>query len=149
MKIGFDLDGTLDRPAIRDMALALIEAGHEVHIITGVFLEAGEWQSAEQKRQKLTRLGISFEEPMGDSIWVRTPTPEFFLQPGMAKYAKLHVLNAVDGKEFDREYRLVDLGLRKGALCEKLGITLFLDDSETYCKFIPAMSGGTTVLRVS
>lgn len=34
MKYGFDLDGTLDRPVIAELARALHAAGHEIHIIT-------------------------------------------------------------------------------------------------------------------
>lgn len=146
MRVAFDLDGTLDRPAIRDLALVLLKAGHEVHIITGVFLEAGEWQSTAEKRKKITRLGIPYEEQFPSDI--AAPSVIVRSEEGYEHYAVLHVLNAVDGEKYDREYRLVDLGLRKGALCEKLGITLFIDDSETYCKFVPAMSGGTTVLHV-
>ena len=133
MKIGFDLDGTLDRPAIRDLALALIKGGHEVHIITGVFVEAKEWQDEAAKKEKLTRLGIPYQMP--DAMCQVEGT------------AVLHVLDAV-ASTFARDYRLIDLGLRKGALCEKLGITMFFDDSETYVEMIPKMSGGTTVLQV-
>ena len=133
MKIGFDLDGTLDKPALRDLALTLIDAGWEVHIITGVFPEAKDWQDAPAKRAKLKRLGIPFHE-----------------RPFIAteeKTAILHILDAVP-MNFPRDYRLADLGLRKGAYCELHGITLMLDDSVTYCEMIPKMSGGTTVLQV-
>src|SRR6266478_1724156 len=103
MKIGFDLDGTLDRPHIAELCRVLLAGSHEVHIITGVFPEALGWQDHK---------------------------------------AHLHVLTAMPST-YDRAYRLTDLGLRKGALCEELGITLFLDDSALYCEMIPKMSGNT------
>lgn len=136
MKIGMDLDGTIDRPAVADLCRALIAAGHDVHIITGVFKESGDWQGIEAKREKLTRRGISFVE-----------NAEHRSEFSLVNPAVLHVLDAV-GPEFDRDYRLADLGLRKGALCEKLDLTLFIDDSLTYCEMIPKMSGGTVVLHV-
>jgi hypothetical protein len=143
MRVAFDLDGTLDRPAIADLARVLLAGGHEVHIITGVFSEAGDWQGAATKRKKLRRIGIPFHEDenmLGETIRVIDQFPQ--------QGARLHILYAVDHEKYDRDYRLVDLGLRKGALCEQLGIDLVIDDSEMYCKYIPAMSGGTTVLHV-
>jgi hypothetical protein len=128
VKIGFDLDGTLDRPALRDLALALLAAGHEVFIVSGCFVEAGEWQDEQAKLEKLVRLGLA--KP-GDA-------------PGQFKLPdRLHVevLNAVDHKQFDRDYRLVDLGLRKGSYIERNGIELMFDDSELYCKMMPSMCG--------
>ncbi len=130
MRIGFDLDGTLDRPQIAELAKWLIAGGHEVHIITGVFPEAVNWQDGNAKRRKLGRLDIPYT----------TGT----LTEGVAT---LHILDAVPAT-FARDYRLADLGLRKGALCEELGVTLFLDDSELYCEMVPKMSGNTTVLHV-
>lgn len=133
MRVGFDLDGVLDIPVMADLLRALIEGGHEVHIITGTFTEATGWQDAAAKREKLHRHGIPF------------------VSEGMpaanAPVAVLHILDAVP-QSYDQSYRLRDLGLRKGALCEKLGIKVFIDDSETYCELIPAMSGDTTVLHL-
>lgn len=131
MRIGFDLDGTLDRPALRDLALVLLEAGHEVHIITGVFPEAENWQDAPAKRAKLSRLKIPFTEGFLDT----------------REGATLHILTAVPST-FDRDYRLADLGLRKGELCERLGIEMFFDDSDKYVEMIPKMAGAVTVLHV-
>lgn len=131
MKIGFDLDGTLDVGPIREVALALLKAGWEVHIITGVFKEAGSWQDADAKRTKLNRLGIPFTE-----------------YPALvAGKARLHILEAVS-ETYDRAYRLADMGLRKGALCFQLDVELFIDDSDTYCNMIQNMSGDTAVLKV-
>lgn len=132
MKVGFDLDGTLDRPALRDLALALLESGHEVHIITGVFPEAENWQDGPAKRAKLFRHRVPFYE------WPNEP------REGAAR---LHILTAVPST-FDRDYRLADLGLRKGELCERLGIEMFFDDSDKYCEMIPKMAGAVTVLHV-
>jgi hypothetical protein len=130
--VGFDLDGVLDRPSIRNLCMTLVTAGARVYIITGVFIEALEWQDAPAKLRKLTRLGIPFTYK-GEDHNGGGPV--------------LHVLEAV-ASTFDRAYRLADLGLRKGALCEELGISLFIEDSELYAEMIPKMSGATTVLLV-
>ena len=64
MKFGFDLDGTLDHPAVVALANALcndIEAGHEVHVITvGRLNCAGYETTREAKIEKLNRLGVSY-----------------------------------------------------------------------------------------
>jgi hypothetical protein len=136
MKVAFDLDGTLDKPAVADLARALLYGGHDVHILTGIFLEAGEWQSLEAKKEKLGRIGILFEtDDDNDGVFSRF------------RVAKLHGMEAVD-QSYPLEYRLRDLGLRKGALCEKLGIDLFIDDSTMYCEMVPKMNGYVTVLQV-
>jgi hypothetical protein len=132
MKFGFDLDGTLDKPALRDLANILISAGHEVHVITGTFPEAGDWQNADAKMAKMRRLGIPFTQGFYDPL---------------VRVAQLHILYAVN-QEYPRDYRLADLGLRKGALCETLGLTMIFDDSMTYCEMIPKMAGNTVVLQV-
>jgi hypothetical protein len=118
----FDLDGCLDRPTVSTLANALLNSGHELHVISGCFPLAS-WQDEEAKKKKLARLGLAA--------------------------LTLHVIDAIPVTAIhDLNYVLRDLGLRKGALCEELGIELFIDDSETYCSMIPRMSGGTTVLHV-
>ena len=132
MKIGFDLDGTLDKPALRALALALLSAGHEVHVISGAFPESGEWQDEQAKLEKLVRFGLA------------QPGPE----PGKFKLPErlfIEVVNAVELDVYDREGRLVDIGLRKGAYIEKNGIELMFDDSKLYCKMMPAMCGAQIV----
>jgi hypothetical protein len=131
VKVGFDLDGTLDRPALRDLALSLAAAGHEVHIISGCFLEAGDWQDHFSKWKKLVRLGLASG---GSGI-------------GYAPIPGVHVtiLDAVDHEKFDRDYRLADLGLRKGAYIERNRIEVMFDDSELYCKVMPSMCGAQVV----
>jgi hypothetical protein len=132
MKIGFDLDGTLDRQAVRNLLMALLREGWEVYVISGVFTEAGAWQNGDAKRAKMNRLGIPFDE---------------FPGPAGRGRVKLHILEAMP-ESYPRDYRLADLGLRKGALCESLGIDLFVDDSATYCEMIPKMAGDVTVIQV-
>lgn len=56
---GFDLDGTLDRPALARMANDLYDAGHDVYVVTGGLAEAGEWTLAARKR-KLKALGVRY-----------------------------------------------------------------------------------------
>lgn len=138
MIIGFDLDGVLDRPILKELCLSLLAAGATVYCITGVFSEALLWQDADAKRRKMDRLGIPYVE-IGKK---HLPKEE-----EMVGKVRLHILTAVPST-FDRDYRLADLGLRKGALCEELGISLFVEDSETYAEMIPKMSGATTVLLV-
>lgn len=123
MKIGFDLDGTLDRPAVRDLALELLASRNEIHVISGSFTEAGDWQDPTAKREKLVRLGFDLSDPK----------------------LIVTVLDALPQEKFDREYRLVDLGLRKGAYIEKNGIEIMFDDSEVYCKTMPNMCGAQIV----
>ena len=128
MRVGFDLDGTLDRFAVRDLALALLAAGHEVHIVSGCFLEAGDWQDETAKLEKLVRLGLAQVGPT-------------FGKFKFSENLRIMILEAVSHIEFDRDYRLADLGLRKGAYLEKNGISLMFDDSELYCKLMPAYCG--------
>ncbi len=133
IRIGFDLDGTLDKPALAVMARALMgNPAVEVFIISGIFVEAGEWQSLQRKREKLARLGIPFRG-------INDPR-----DPAKATF---YALEAV-GPEMGLDYRLRDLGLRKAALTEELGISVFIDDSKTYCDIMPAMNGGLTILQV-
>lgn len=106
-KYGFDLDGTLDKPHLVTLANDLICAGHEVHIISGCFLDA-DWQNEEAKQKKLIRLGVDHR-------------------------AILHVIHALRvGEGRDLVYVLRDLGMRKGALVEELGIIAMFDDSQDY-----------------
>ena len=128
MKVGFDLDGTLDRPALRDLALSLLKAGHEVHIISGCFLEAGEWQDEQAKLEKLVRLGLAQAGPVKGKY-------------KLPENLRVTILEAVSHIDFDRDYRLADLGLRKGAYVERNGIEVMFDDSELYCKLMPAYCG--------
>lgn len=137
MKIGFDLDGTIDSPQMSALVSALLKASVEVHIITGVFDEAGEWQNADAKIQKLQRHGIP-------AILMSDDMRGQLVMDG---FARVHVLHAMD-TTYPRDYRLVDLALRKGALCDKLGIIIYVEDSELFANHIPHMSRGTQVLLV-
>lgn len=167
MKVGFDLDGVLDRPAMAALLKVLLEAGVEVHIITGIFDEAGEWQSEKSKREKLARIGIptdidtvtfiSWCTAANMPLWYAPCFP--LLQPqqppltasstitGRRAAPTIHFLHAVD-PSFGLDYRLRDLGLRKGELSERLGIDLMIDDSQLYCDVMRVMHGGLTVLQV-
>jgi len=135
--VGFDLDGTLDRPGMAELAMELNEAGHMVHIITASFTESGDWQSNDAKFEKLLRLG--FDE---DQIQWASDIDE---QP-IDQSVMLHVLKAVV-PEFGTEYRQRDIALRKGNLCERLGIQIMFDDSKLYCETMKAMCG-TTIVHV-
>ena len=134
MRVGFDLDGTLDRPAVRDLALALLKGGHQVYVITGCFLEAGPWQDEDAKFVKLARLGL-----------IKATLDDGYEGYDVPENLHVMVLPAVDHKEFDRDYRLADLGLRKGAYISQMGIEVMFDDSELYCKMMPSMCGAQIV----
>lgn len=124
IKVGFDLDGTLDRPPVLALARALIDAGHEVHVITGKFPDGEEWQGTKAKHRKMKRLGLY----------------------SLIAQKRFHVVDALPVTPLKNlDYVLRDLGLRKGALCEQLGIVLFFDDSATYCEMIGRMSGTMTL----
>ncbi len=137
MRVGFDLDGTLDKPAIALLANALLNAGHYVAIITSHFKEGGDWQSRISKRAKLNKLCIPFEE--NDYGWTCPTTKD--------RVAELFILDAVD-HSFPLEYRLRDLGLRKGELSLRLDLDLFIDDSAHFCEVFSLMNGATTMLQV-
>jgi hypothetical protein len=130
MKIGFDLDGTLDRPGMAELAKVLLAGGHEVFVISGCFDEAGAWQDEGAKWAKLVRLGLAVETDL---------FPPYMAEPGL----HLTVLHAVSHEKFDRDYRLADIGLRKGAFIAEQGIQVMFDDSEMYCKLMPAYCGAT------
>lgn len=132
MKIAFDLDGVLDKSSLAGLAKTLLAAGHEVHVITGIFDEAGDWQGEKSKLDKLQRHGIA-----GDAY----PCASL---PGRAI---VHFLHAMP-ESYGRDYRLADLGLRKGATCERFGIDIVFDDSAHYCDLIPKMDGNVTVVQV-
>ena len=61
MKVGFDLDGTLDRPEIARLANMYYDAGIEVHVITVVQLgQTGYITTRKAKMDKLTLLGVRY-----------------------------------------------------------------------------------------
>lgn len=61
MKLGFDLDGTLDHPELKDLCNLLYDAGAEIHILTVGSLGAAGYESTEQrKRDKLQTLGVKY-----------------------------------------------------------------------------------------
>jgi hypothetical protein len=133
MTIGFDLDGTLEHPALAALCKALLNDKHVVHIISGSFPEA-KWQNKMAKMDKLEMLGIPFclaedeVQTEGDAI--------------------LHVIDGLDGKKHTPETRRIDIGMRKGALCFELGIEIYIDNSADYCKLIPSMNRAVAVLQV-
>lgn len=131
MIYGFDLDGTLDKPELAALCKTLLATQHEVHIISSIFPEGGEWQNADAKKQKLDRLGILWKDPGAIT---------------KANAASLHVVPAeADG---DIGERLRVIGLKKGILTERLHIDVFFEDSETFCQMIPRMDGHVTILQV-
>jgi hypothetical protein len=58
---GFDLDGTLTRPFLRDLANDLFEAGHNIYVITGGLSDTGEW-THEARVKYLLQLGVQYTE---------------------------------------------------------------------------------------
>jgi hypothetical protein len=58
---GFDLDGTLTRPEIRNLANDLFAAGHKVYVITGGLSDTGEW-TKEARVKYLKHLGVNYTD---------------------------------------------------------------------------------------
>ncbi len=58
---GFDLDGTLDLPAIAQLANDLYDAGHTILVITGGHADVGEW-TMEERINKLGRCEVKYTE---------------------------------------------------------------------------------------
>lgn len=58
-RYAFDLDGTLDRPEIAQLANDLYAAGHEIHVVTGGHADTGEW-TIEARKQKLAALNVNY-----------------------------------------------------------------------------------------
>ena len=56
---GFDLDGTLTRPALARLANDLHDAGHEVYVVTGGLADSGEW-TLTAREQRLAELGVRY-----------------------------------------------------------------------------------------
>lgn len=107
---GFDLDGTLDRPGIAQLANDLHDAGHEVWVVTGGLADAGEW-TQEARRRKLAALGVRYT--------------------GIARCINPDVRQ---------------VGIQKGEVCARLGITILLDDDRLYLDGAASASGVTRLL---
>lgn len=60
-RYAFDLDGTLDVPAIAQLARDLHAAGHEIHILTAALADEG-WMTIPAKEEKLRRLGVPYTQ---------------------------------------------------------------------------------------
>lgn len=60
MKFGFDLDGTLDREEVAEMARALYNAGHEIHVLTVGRLGPRYESTRELKELKLAHLKVPY-----------------------------------------------------------------------------------------
>lgn len=122
MIIGFDLDGTLDKRGVRDLAYCLYRNRHTVYIITASFKDA-KWQDKKSRLEKLERLGIQVISIDGDRIVDDTDELGVHL-------IILPAQPVTPAK--DMAYVLRDIGMRKGALIEELGIELMFDDSHDY-----------------
>ena len=59
MNYGFDLDGTLTKPAIAQLANDLFDAGHRIYVITGGMADSGEW-TIERRQELLAKLGVKY-----------------------------------------------------------------------------------------
>lgn len=83
MKFGFDLDGTLDRPEIAEMARALFRAGHEIHVITVGRLGPRAWGTIELKKLRLESLGVPYTK-------VHIVEGDTYTEAGQAKAAVIN-----------------------------------------------------------
>lgn len=124
MRYAFDLDGCLDRPAIRLLARGLVDAGNEVHILSGVWPE-GDWQSVKAKQAKLIEMDLAYEHPING----------FTMKKGF------YIFMAAPNAAAPREDRLLEIAFQKGDYCRRLNISVMFDDSEHYIKHMPAFCG--------
>jgi hypothetical protein len=61
IRVGFDLDGTLDRPELTKLANMYYDAGFEVHVITvSQLAQAGYITTRAEKMKKLSKLGVKY-----------------------------------------------------------------------------------------
>ena len=61
MVYGFDLDGTLDRPQLANLANLLFDLGFQVHVITAHAIGvAGYYATREAKEKKMEKLGVNY-----------------------------------------------------------------------------------------
>lgn len=122
MKYGFDIDGTITAHP-REMAgimKALVEAGHEVHVITGHIGDAK--IEIEVREQQLARL----------------------LCPVLRGVHYQH-LHSVEGT---RENIMETVGKAKGCLCRDLDIEMMFENEMDYIRRIRAYSPRTACLEV-
>jgi hypothetical protein len=118
MRFGFDLDGCLDKPELRELARILFAAGHEIHIITAIFPDAPN-QTHHVKHEKVNRLRIA--------------------------HTKLHIVEAMPvTANHGLDYVRREIGRGKGSLCDKLGIDIMFDDSQLYIDMVNAVSNTVT-----
>jgi radical SAM superfamily enzyme len=82
VKVGFDLDGTLDHPELAALCNLLYDAGAEIHVITaGAIGETGYQATEEKKQLKLQILGIKYHH-------LHIVTGATFEEAGQEKAAK-------------------------------------------------------------
>lgn len=123
MKIGFDLDGTLDHLGVRELLYTLCRAEHDIYVITASFKDA-KWQSKQSRIEKLVRLGIPILT-INDEKYTLADDSEIGVH--------LIILSAQPVTPAkDMAYVLRDIGMQKGALIEELGIQIMFDDSHDY-----------------
>jgi DNA-binding LacI/PurR family transcriptional regulator len=103
---GFDIDGTLTIPAIRNLASHLFASGHKIHIITGGLRKPNEEHKIgtrmAHRQKQLEKLGVSL-------------------------YHSLHVCVGVTTEEVANE---------KAKVCREQGIDVMFEDSRIYIDII-------------
>lgn len=111
VKFGFDIHGVLDAntEGFSVMLQALITAGCEVHILTG-----GQWKNEEETLRKLGIPYTHFFSLVDYHIAIKTPM----------RWDKEGA--HIDPYEWDRT---------KGLYCQKFGITMHFDNSDSYGYF--------------
>lgn len=105
MNFGFDIDDTItaEPAAFRALMEALVDAGHEVHVITGVMPSVTKPEHATYEGRRAQLEGYGILEGVG--------------------YTKLH-LAAVDGAKA--------IARQKRQLCEQHEIALMFEDRSDY-----------------
>jgi len=121
MNIGLDIHGVIDKYPIffAEMTKLFIEAGHQVHVITGATLRQDHPKGIENLKNIKETLKLSYTHIFSivdyqDEIGTEITYPDDSDNPWM------------DGEVWDRT---------KGDYCKKHNIDIMLDDTQRYGKY--------------
>lgn len=113
MKFGFDLHGVIDaKPEFfSEFTKLLVEAGHEVHILTGP-------PDGKKLREELDATGVMFTHLFSIADWLKSEKVEMW-----------------QDKKGDWWSHPYDWDRAKGVYCERNKIDMHFDDTDSYAYF--------------
>ncbi len=114
VRVGFDLDGTLDQPEIAALARVLFAAGIEIHVVTVGAVQGQSMGAGDEKKI------VTAED--ADAMYARKVERLSILD---VPFTKLHV---VTGETFE------EAGEEKAAILNYSEIPIMIDDSPTFVK---------------